>query len=324
MALFHEMYGVYYRIAAKLLEREKLTVRELYKQIERSGFRDSVLFLPQKLLPQEDGSDWGLLRHDADGMLRPVTRHRPPHPVTQLQKRWLRALLEDPRMGLFLDENRLQALRRYLHDVPPLFRREQFGYTDQFSDGDPYSDRHYARSFRLLLRAVWEQEILDISYRSAKGKRFRMRCVPFRIEYSEKNDKFRVYCVRLRGMRPSGCFLMNLGRILSLCGTGEFWEEKIPVRNFFRLRMCSEPVTVRVRNERNAVERFLMEFACYEKRTERDPESGDCEVKLWYDRQDETELLIRLLSFGPMLEITAPVDFRKKAAERIRQQAALL
>ncbi len=66
-----------------------------------------------------------------------------------------------------------------------------------------------------------------------------------------------------------------------------------------------------------------MEFVSYEKRTERDTDNGSITVKLWYDQQDKTELLIRFLSFGPVLEILSPTDFRAKAAERIRKQCEL-
>ena len=324
MGIFHEMYGVYFRIAARLLERESLTDREVQHIIRREGFRESVLLLPQKLLPQKDGSDWGLLRRREDGRLTPVTRHRPPRLVTRLQKRWLRTILDDARMGLFLSDAQIASLRQKLRDVPPLYAPGTFRYTDQFSDGDDYNDRHYAAHFRQILRAVWEQEILDISYRSGKGNGLRVRCVPFRIEYSEKNDKLRVYCIRLAGNRPRGTLLLNIGRILSLSRTGQFWEEHIPVGDYFKALRCKEPAVVCVHNERNAVERFLMEFAPYERQTERETGSGGCTVRIWYDVQDETELLIRLLSFGPVLEIQGPASLRQKAADRVTRQYALL
>ena len=320
MGIFHEMYGVYYRIAARLLEHEHLTDREVQHIIQREGFRESVLFLPQKLLPQQDSSDWGFLRRREDGILTPVTKHRPPRLLTRLQKRWLRTLLDDPRMGLFLSDETMISLREKLIDTPPLYPPGTFRYTDQFSDGDDYSDRHYAAHFRQILRAVWEQEILDVSYRSGKGNGLRVRCVPFRIEYSEKNDKLRVYCIRLSGHHPRGTLLLNIGRILSLRRTGEFWEERIPAEAYFRALRCKEPAVVRIHNERNAVERFLMEFAPYERQTERGSDSGDCTVRIWYDTQDETELLIRLLSFGPVLEILGPPALRQKGAERVERQ----
>jgi hypothetical protein len=103
----------------------------------------------------------------------------------------------------------------------------------------------------------------------------------------------------------------------------QYTQEIQPEQWFAKMR-CKEPVEVRVQPERNAVERFLMEFASYEKRVERDSETGCITVKLWYDRQDETELLIQLLGFGPVLEILSPTDFRAKAAERIRRQCEII
>ena len=43
-------------------------------------------------------------------------------------------------------------------------------------------------------------------------------------------------------------------------------------------------------------------------------------VILWYDLQDETEMLIRILSFGPMIRVTAPESLISQIKERIIKQ----
>lgn len=126
MTFFHEMYGRYFRIVSVLLRRESCTEAEIRALIVAEGFGESVLFLPQKLIPQADGSDWGLLRRTANGRLEPVTRHLPMMPVTAVQKRWLRAKLNDPRLRLFLDDTAFAALSETLRDVPPLYLPEWF------------------------------------------------------------------------------------------------------------------------------------------------------------------------------------------------------
>ena len=68
----------------------------------------------------------------------------------------------------------------------------------------------------------------------------------------------------------------------------------------------------------------MLEFASYEKHTVRDLETGEYTVELWYDQQDETEVLIRLLSFGPVIEILGPQHLREQAKERVKRQAELL
>lgn len=46
-------------------------------------------------------------------------------------------------------------------------------------------------------------------------------------------------------------------------------------------------------------------------------------LTLRYDREDETELLIRVLSFGPVLKVVSPDSFIDKVMERLRKQFEL-
>lgn len=324
MTLFHEMYGAYFRIAARVLGEAPLTGRRVQEIIAKEGFRDSVLFVPQKLLPQADGSDWGLLHRNPDGTLAAVTKHKPVMPLTLLQKRWLKARLSDPKMQLFFDDETFAALSEALAEIRPLWLPVQFRYTDRFSDGDPFTDPAYRERFRLLLHAIRAREIMQICFQTGKGRRIAMQYLPLALEYSRKNDKFRLFARSVRGDRLSGSGIINLGRIEQITGTGRRFDGDVSLEAYFQQRKCRRPVTVRVTTERNAVERFLMEFASYEKHTERDAESGTLTVQLFFDKQDETELLIRLLSFGPVLEILGPPDFRAQAAARVRRQYELL
>ena len=324
MTLFHEMYGAYFRIASRVLGETPLTDRRVQEIIAKEGFRDSVLFVPQKLLPQKDGSDWGLLHRNPDRTLSAVTKQKPVMPLTLLQKRWMKARLSDPKMQLFFDDETFTALSEALAEIKPLWHPEQFRYTDRFSDGDPFSDPAYRERFRLLLHGLRSREIMLIRFQSGSGRRMAMQYLPLALEYSRKNDKFRLFCRSVRGDRLAGSGIINLGRIEQITGTGRQFDGDVSLAEYFQLRRCRRPVTVRVTTERNAVERFLMEFASYEKHTERDAETGVCTVQLYYDKQDETELLIQLLSFGPVLEILGPPDFRAQAAERVRRQYELL
>lgn len=52
MNIFHEMYSTYFRIASEILKLPDITEKNIRQIIDKYGFRDSVLFLPQKLFPQ--------------------------------------------------------------------------------------------------------------------------------------------------------------------------------------------------------------------------------------------------------------------------------
>ena len=46
-------------------------------------------------------------------------------------------------------------------------------------------------------------------------------------------------------------------------------------------------------------------------------------VHIKYDKDDETELVIRVLGFGPMVEVIEPDGFRNLIIERLKKQKAL-
>lgn len=319
MTIFSEIYGAYYRIAARAMMKSSVTENEVNELIRSLGFRDSALFLPRKLLPQKDGSDWGLLRANDGGTLSRITENPPPAVLTLLQKRWLKAKLEDERFRLFLDDETLSRLTEMLADVKPLYRRVHFRYFDRFADGDSYSDPLYRENFRVVLSALKSHELIKVEFTSGHGKRISFICLPIKLEYSEKNDKLRVLIRKVRKGMLSGGGTLNLGRLEKVERTGFFFKDPVEIRD----DRIKEPVTVRIEPERNAVERFLMEFASFEKRTERDLESGACTVSMYFDRSDETEVLIRILSFGAAVEILSPPDFRRQAAERVAKQREL-
>ena len=78
-----------------------------------------------------------------------------------------------------------------------------------------------------------------------------------------------------------------------------------------------------LRDERNGLERVLLHFSHFEKVTRR-LDSRLYEIRLRYDPADETELLIRILSFGPVLEVRSPPEFAALVRERICIQQKIL
>ena len=150
MMLFHEIYGSYFNTVAEVLSEAcngTLTDKRLHEIVRSKAFDESVLEIPYALK-----NDWSLL---TDDMKTPV-KHSPSMPLTTLQKRWLKALLRDPRIKLFgvTDEG--------LEDVEPLYSHDTFYYFDRYTDGDPYNDERYKLHFQTILRAIKEKSFITI------------------------------------------------------------------------------------------------------------------------------------------------------------------
>ena len=299
--LFSEVYGVYYTVMAEILSEAvggSLTERRITEIVQEKAFGESVLTIPAALKKET----WPLLGNDNQTPIQ----HRPTMPLTTLQKRWLKTLLLDPRIALFAPSP------AGLEDVEPLYPPEAVVRYDRYADGDPFEDAGYIERFRLILRALREHRGLRVSFRGHSGHRQTVECIPCRLEYSAKDDKFRLLTAGVRVGRT-----INLARIYGIELLEEFEPDAVtpPAGNHCKLVFL-------VRDARNALERVMLHFSHLEKSTVRLGEDL-YQVTLSYDREDETELLIRILSCGPMIQVISPEDFISKIRERLDRQNTL-
>ena len=93
-----------------------------------------------------------------------------------MQKRWLKALLHDPRIKLF------SLSEAGLDDVEPLYSEEVFCCFDRYSDGDPYDDPRYVAHFQMILTALREKRKLRIRFVGHRSKRHSWECIPYKLE----------------------------------------------------------------------------------------------------------------------------------------------
>ena len=197
--LFHEIYSTYFQTVGKILTEaveHPLTTGEISSIIQNHAFEESALNIPESL----GMARWQLLKEDGTTILR----KKPTMPLTILQKRWINAIALDPRIRLFTDRPVVFL------DVEPLFLPEDIYVFDKYSDGDPYENEEYIRNFRLILDAIRHQYPIQISIRNRHGERVTTRTIPEYLEYSEKDDKF-----RLIGTGSKLGNTINLGRITS-------------------------------------------------------------------------------------------------------------
>ena len=214
--------------------------------------------------------------------------------------------MQDPRVRLFgvTDEG--------LEDVQPLYPANAVVWYDRYADGDPYTDEGYVARFSVILAALREKRKIRIRFEGRRGFPHTWICILHRLEYSAKDDKFRVLCTTY-----GRTMTINLSRI-TYCELLDTYDEA----NVYTPDMRKDIVVLRLKDERNALERVMLHFSHLKKETRR-LEDGQYEVRLIYERDDETEILIRVLSFGPVLEVVWPQDFRDQVRERIERQMKL-
>jgi hypothetical protein len=299
--LFREVYNVYFNVVAAIIRETmagEMSEKRILEIIHEQAFSESML----SILPSIKQEEWLIINKEYQTPLQ----HPPVMPLTLLQKRWLKGLLTDPRISLF------EPQVKGLDDVEPLFTRADFVFFDQYQDGDPYADPIYQRNFQTILQAIKEHRRLYIKYKNGKGTTISGHFIPYRLEFSAKDDKFRL----LTAGRKQSQFI-NLVRI-QRCHPLSFYENKTVIL----LKRKQRTLTFTLRDQRNSLERVMLHFSDCRKETCL-VSQNTYQVTLWYDAQDETELLIRILSFGPMILVTAPQSLIEQIKTRLIKQKRL-
>lgn len=295
--IFSELYSVYYNTVAAILTRAAkgdASDKELQQIVADTAFSESVM----SIMPSLKSEKWQLLNRDMTSVL-----HRPPSmPLTILEKRWLKSIADDPRIKLF----NIQIPN--LDDVEPLFTRDDYKIYDQYADGDPFEDAAYISHFNLIRAAIRTKSPVKITMTNRHGKEMQARFFPKGFEYSVKDDKIRILA--------SGCRFhhFNLGRITSCHyyhGNGT-WMER-PITEQVR------KLTMEITDGRNALERVMLHFAHFEKQAER-VDDNHYILRIKYYESDETEAVIRVLSFGPYVKVIRPESFIELIKERLISQ----
>ena len=296
--IFSELYSAYYNAVAAIildiLDGEH-SEKELQKIVSERAFGESLL----TIMPSLKNEKWQLVHSDMTTSLE----HKPTMPLTTLQKQWLKAILLDPRVKLFGVEF------PNLDGVEPLFTPEDYYVYDKYSDGDPFEDEEYIRQFRIILEAIRKDSQIKFEMVNRKGNTMFVRCRPVRLEYSEKDDKFRLITAGWRAV--STINLVKMKNCTHYIGDKE-------LDNFEREKK-QETLTALISDERNALERFMLHFAHFEKSAEKIDEKTYL-AKIKYELDDETEIAIRVLSFGPMVEALGPESLRNLVIEKLKKQ----
>ena len=316
MNLFSEIYNCYYQVMKSiLLNRDSLTLEDLCANISETGYEESLFFLIPKLT---DG-EWNLL-DCKDGIYLSKLSDNFYVPLTRLQKSYIKTILQDARIRLFLSTEEITALNTLFTDIPVLWQPEDFYYYDRFSDSDNFDDPVYQKHFALLTKAIENKQYVDISYESKTGHRVHHHYLPCRLEYSIKNNKFRLLAVTGSQPKARTVETLNLERMKEVSLLPEFTTGMPDINAIIRSSYYKEPVRLLIHNERNALERAMLQFANYEKNTKK-IDTNIYECLIYYNQKMETELLIEVLSFGPMLKVLGSERFLKLIRERLQQQS---
>lgn len=295
--IFSEVYGDYYNTVAAILKEAvngNLDKKRITEIVTKKAFDESLMTIPDALI----SGKWHLI----DEEYKTPIINEPTMPLSTLQKMWLKGIMTDPRIQLF------EPSMDGLEDITPLFDETTFVYFDRYNNGDPYKDEHYRDCFRTILKSVKSGNAINVTFK-ARERNITECIVPNKLEYSVKDDKFRVLGTTSEGIN----IIVNVAAVIE-CEDIHSEIKKTAAPDF-----AKASVTLLLKDDRNALERAMLHFSDLEKETVK-LDDKRYRIKLKYRQIDETEILIRILAFGPLIKVIEPEEFQNRIKERIFKQ----
>lgn len=245
---------------------------------------------------------------------------------SRLERMWLKTVLSDARAALFLSKELIDDLNGWLADVPQLFLTEEVLHRHYKKEGDPYSDANYRVRFAEILSAIRQGQPIQVTNVTPIGEPIVSILMPYRLEYSQKDDVFRVSGT-VRSEDGAQLVSMRLSRIRQIEALIDSQSGSVDSEAFhalMELRRMREPAVLELSDERNGFERFLHFFSNYTRTAKSVGETRTLRIELDYYDFDENELIISLLAMGPIVRVISPDTLRSKVASRLRSQMSTM
>lgn len=308
-SLLSEIFGCYYKVVTEIVNNSPLSIDEIKQIIEENGFSESCFHLLPKIetLPfiEKRGCKYYSLLENKIKL-----------PLTNIEKSWLKAITNDVRFELFAPN----YSNLIFDKIEPLYNQADFKFYDKYSDGDDFNNYYYKKYFNKINAALNTKTPIKIIYKSPKNRITVNHYIPLKFEFSSKDDKFRFFAARIKNNKLIDYVSLNMGRILDVRSSSETYEGSFDVESHIQKFDQTEHIIIEIYNDRNAIERFMVEFSSYRKESEFDDSKEICTTKIYYRKTDEIEVLIKLLSFGPTLKVIGPERFLKLLKYRIQKQ----
>ena len=223
-------------------------------------------------------------------------------PLTDLEAKWLLTLLDDHKANMFFGDGEITAIKNTIlkekNHISP-FKTESIVYFDRYYR---YCD-HKAEGARLktIIKAMSQAKTLKIHYLSLHNNTVSGEFKPLAVEYSKRDDVFRVI---LRAASNNASFTMVLGNIEEITITDSVYDTAQAAEDLEKnLEHNRKSVVIEFYDSRNLADRILSEFSPCEKICSYDPKTELYTLTVFYQRDDELEMVIRLMGYGSEISI---------------------
>lgn len=319
MELFDKIYNCYFQVVSCILDEASIqpaTKAGIQSVFDEMGFLESGFTMIPKLT---DGT-WNFLDQTGHDLFIAKLDSLEDVPLTNLQRSWIKALLEDVRFQLFFTDDEFSQLQTALKGIPPLYHPAAFYNTEQFTDGDDFLDPKYKMHFQRITESIKLGHIIHLRYQSPRDRIVDLDFFPCNIHYSTPDNKLRILGAQYIEGKAKRLVTINLSRILTIDEDSYHPERVFSITKALQQKLPPEPVTFEILAGRNALERSMLQFSSFAKHTAYDKKKKKYICSIFYEPEQEEILLEDLLSYGSMIKVVGPESFLKTMKKRLRKK----
>jgi hypothetical protein len=333
MELFSEVKNRYFQLLFRIINEcaGGMAKSDSIRIIDEGEFEQKVMGKNQKsfadlVLNRCSGEEILNLLKEKDGRFYPSVENsgKLPLPVrlTNLEKAWLKALLEKDEINLVLGQETLDKLRIELDDFDTPVREEYFEMTNSIKLPGIVDRAAYERNFRLLLEALVQEKPIRYTNTDRNGNIYINKlALPVNIEYSMRDARFRISMYSIDDNRPIMANIFSLSDIRIVDEDMGMNREKAK-KLLFEQKYSEEPVIMEVTDKKTAMERCFMCFSGME-RTARDMGGGKYEIRLNYYLFEEENLIRNIISLGPYVKVISPQRIVDEILTRVKKSLGM-
>lgn len=214
-------------------------------------------------------------------------------PLTYWEIRWLKTVLNDKKISIFLSDETVNSILSILpDDIKPIDTDK----TICFDRYHPEENTLNKELYNLYLSALNNNTVIHIKHTDGAYTNSDKDYIPEYIEYSKRDDKFRLIVKDAVTGIQSRVLCEN---ILEISLTDKHYQSD---------SVCHEmekySVTLSFKDVKNIPDRILSEFSPWEKTCEFNSETEVYKLTIYYYKHDEPGLIVRIMSYGGNIEIT--------------------
>lgn len=346
-ALFNEVFNVYYYIIAEVLIQccskygakgialEKLD--DVVKKVQ--GWYEQKKGIKTDKLSDEE-IKW-LLENNAFGKIKTISGkkevffkyecdcavefYRNILPLTILEIRWLKTILADSKIRCFLTDRQIEGLTRLLEQKFPdvkAFPMKSIVFFDRHIKAPRIKEAERLLT-STITKAVYEELLLTLSYTTKQGNELTGKFKPLVLEYSKRNDKFQA-C--FQSCKNNRFYYINMAQINDLRIDDEGFDYFEALEEYEKYRKRNErSVKLEFYDVKNLADRLLTEFSPWRKYCMYHPDTELYSLEIFYQKMDETDIVVRLMGYGADIHIADKEhSIAKEILLRLQKQRELL